>query len=86
MLFLQCGYEDGTDRLHLRLPMLLTHVIDADSPLVAWLQPGGLEQDLQSEIVVVVSFFSQEVTDIFAKYCVCSGNIRQLDVCRLMPI
>jgi hypothetical protein len=51
---LECGYETGVDRLHLRLPTLLTHVIDADSPLAAWREPGGVELDNMSEIVVVV--------------------------------
>lgn len=53
---LECGYERGEDRLHLRLPSLLTHTIDADSPLAAWREPGGVELDNMSEIVVVVSF------------------------------
>jgi len=51
---LECGYESGFDRLHLRLPTLLSHVIDADSPLAAWREPGGVEIDNMSEIVVVV--------------------------------
>jgi hypothetical protein len=52
---LQCGYEDGTDRLHLRLPVEVTHVIDDDSPLANWLEADGMARDADSEIVVVVS-------------------------------
>ncbi|KAL4517172.1 hypothetical protein Ndes2437B_g06780 [Nannochloris sp. 'desiccata'] len=55
--YLECGYETGTDRLHLRLPTLLTHVIDADSPLAAWREPGGVELDTMSEIVVVINAY-----------------------------
>lgn len=51
----QIGYEDGTDRVYLRLPTLLTHVINADSPLASWREAGGLAADGRSEIVVVVS-------------------------------
>jgi hypothetical protein len=52
---MQCGYEDGSDRLYLRLPTLLRHVIDSDSPLAAWLEPGGMDADIRSEICVVVN-------------------------------
>jgi hypothetical protein len=52
---LQCGYENGSDRLHLRVPVEVTHIITSDSPLATWLSPGGMLADLDSEIVVVVS-------------------------------
>jgi Inward rectifier potassium channel C-terminal domain len=62
--YLECGYEQGEDRLHLRLPTLLTHTIDADSPLAAWREPGGVEIDSMSEIVVVVRLFSKRKTGV----------------------
>ena len=52
---MQCGFKTGDDRLYLRLPVEVTHVIDDASPLAAWRQPGGLEADASSEVVVVVS-------------------------------
>ena len=54
---LQCGFKDGSDRLHLRLPEEVAHRIAPASPLASWLQAGGggLSQDADSEIVVVVS-------------------------------
>lgn len=52
---LQCGFRAGTDKLYLRLPHELTHAIDAASPLAAWREQGGLSEDADSEIVVVVS-------------------------------
>jgi hypothetical protein len=33
----------------------VTHIIDDHSPLANWRTPGGMEQDADSEIVVVVS-------------------------------
>ena len=54
---MQCGYKNGSDRLHLRLPYILTHIIDADSPLAPWREPGGLDADRNSEIVVVINAY-----------------------------
>lgn len=34
--------------------MDVRHVIDARSPLANWLEPGGVDSDLGSEIVVIV--------------------------------
>ena len=57
MFQLECGYESGSDRLHLRMPTLMAHVIDNDSPLAAWREPGGVSEDMSSEIVVVVRIY-----------------------------
>lgn len=54
---MQCGYKDGSDRIHLRLPILLTHEIDSKSPLRNWLEEGGLDKDANSEIVVVINAY-----------------------------
>ncbi len=48
------GHETGADRLCLRLPALVTHHITPDSALAHWNEPGGILQDADSEIVVVV--------------------------------
>ena len=48
------GHETGADRLCLRLPALVTHRITAESALAHWNEPGGILQDADSEIVVVV--------------------------------
>lgn len=37
-------------------PQEVRHTIDAGSPLASWLEPGGLSEDADSEIVVVVSY------------------------------
>ncbi|KAL6773734.1 IRK1B [Auxenochlorella protothecoides x Auxenochlorella symbiontica] len=53
---LECGYKTGEDRLYLRLPMELTHVIDEASPLAAWLQgEEGRAADADSEVVVMLT-------------------------------
>lgn len=52
---LQCGYHQGTDRLYLRLPVEVCHVIDERSPIASWLRPGGIMEDADSEIVVVIN-------------------------------
>jgi len=57
MFNLECGYETGEDRLFLRLPSEVAHVIDADSPLSDWLQPDGMAVDIRSEIVVVINAY-----------------------------
>ena len=44
----------GADRLCLRLPTVLTHVIDVGSPVAHWADPSGILLDADSEIVVVV--------------------------------
>ncbi|KAL4429159.1 hypothetical protein ABPG77_010138, partial [Micractinium sp. CCAP 211/92] len=51
---LDCGYSTGADRLHLRLPVEVVHTIDSSSPLAGWLEPGGLSEDADSEIVVLL--------------------------------
>ena len=53
---LDLGYQQGNDRLLLRFPLVITHVIDHHSPLRAWQSgPSALAADADSEIVVVVS-------------------------------
>ena len=51
---LEVGYEDGSERLMLWLPMICKHVITEDSPLAAWLKPSGIMADADASIVVVV--------------------------------
>ena len=51
---LEVGYETGTDRLLLWLPMVVTHVIDDDSPLSNWRDPETVLSDSDATIVVVV--------------------------------
>lgn len=45
----------GCERLCLRLPTLVSHVIGVESPLEHWADPSGILLDADSEIVVVVS-------------------------------
>ena len=54
---LSCGYRDGSDRVHLRLPQIVAHVIDEESPLRNWLKEGGLEEDYAAEITVVINAY-----------------------------
>lgn len=54
---MQCGYEDGSDRLYLRLPTLVRHVIDDESPLSPWLDEGGMNKDIRSEICVIINAY-----------------------------
>ena len=56
------GHELGADRLCLRLPALVTHHITADSALAHWNDPGGILQDADSEIVVVVRPIPQDAS------------------------
>ena len=67
---MQCGFKDGSDRLHLRLPEEVTHRIVPASPLASWLQAGGggLSQDADTEIFVVVSTAAPAA----AAGCICS--------------
>ena len=51
---LEVGYETGADRLLLWLPMVITHVIDDDSPLSNWRDPDKVLHDSDATIVVVV--------------------------------
>lgn len=51
---LEVGYETGNDRLLLWLPMIVTHVIDDDSPLSNWRHPEKVLSDSDATIVVVV--------------------------------
>ena len=55
---LDVGHETGADRLCLRLPALVTHHITPDSALAHWNEAGGILQDADSEIVVVVRLCS----------------------------
>ena len=54
---LEVGYEDGSERLLLWLPVICKHVITEDSPLANWLKPSGIMADADASIVVVVSAF-----------------------------
>lgn len=49
---LQCGYENGTDRVILLTPVAVRHKIDRDSPLYDLIPSGILEEQL--EVVVVL--------------------------------
>ena len=57
MIPMQCGYRTGADRIHLRLPTLISHEIDSKSPLRNWLTEGGLARDSNSEILVVINAY-----------------------------
>ncbi|GAB4816589.1 hypothetical protein N2152v2_003635 [Parachlorella kessleri] len=52
---LECGFRSGADRLYLRLPVEVTHVIDESSPLAPWRYEAGLQEDALAEIVVLVT-------------------------------
>ena len=55
---LDLGYSTGRDRLLLRLPVVVRHLVDDDSPLSRWQSgPSGIGEDADSEIIVVVSCF-----------------------------
>lgn len=55
---LDLGYSTGRDRLLLRLPVVVRHLVDDDSPLSRWQSgPSGIGEDADSEIIVVVSRF-----------------------------
>ncbi|KAL4447568.1 hypothetical protein ABPG75_004787 [Micractinium tetrahymenae] len=54
---LECGYRTGEDRLYLRLPVEVSHPITERSPIHRWLKPGGLMEDADSEIVVVINSY-----------------------------
>ncbi|KAK9807434.1 hypothetical protein WJX73_006651 [Symbiochloris irregularis] len=52
---LDVGYEKGRDRLMLRLPVIVRHIIDADSPLASWHNgTSALAADADTEIYVAV--------------------------------
>lgn len=53
---LDLGYSTGRDRLLLRLPVTVRHLVDDESPLAHW-QSGAsrIGEDADSEIIVVVS-------------------------------
>ena len=50
---LNVGYEDGSDRLILRFPQLVTHTITPQSPLAPWANARSLPK-YPAELVVVV--------------------------------
>ena len=52
---LEVGYETGSDRLLLWLPMTVTHVIDENSPLRNWKDPQSILMDQDATIVAIVS-------------------------------
>lgn len=54
---LECGYRSGEDRLYLRLPVEVSHPITEKSPIHQWLKPGGLMEDADSEIVVLINCY-----------------------------
>ena len=57
---LDLGYDKGRDRLMLRLPVVVCHIIDADSPLAPWRAgPAALGADADAEIYVAVSHAGQ---------------------------
>eukprot|EP00891_Asterochloris_glomerata_P004119 jgi/Astpho2/4119/fgenesh1_pg.00063_%23_104_t len=51
---LEVGYEDGSDRLLLWLPMTVTHVINESSPLRNWKDPQSILNDQDATIVAIV--------------------------------
>ena len=52
---LEIGYENGSDRLLLWLPMTVTHVINESSPLRNWKDPQSILMDQDATIVAIVS-------------------------------
>lgn len=50
---LNVGYDNGSDRLIMRYPQLVTHTITQDSPLSPWANTTGMPS-YAAEIVVVV--------------------------------
>lgn len=52
---LDLGYSEGKDRLMLRLPIIIYHTINAESPLAPWRAgPAALGADADAEIYLVV--------------------------------
>jgi len=52
---LDLGYNKGRDRLLLRLPLTVRHLVDAESPISRWQAgPSGIAEDADSEIIVIV--------------------------------
>ena len=52
---LEVGYDNGSDRLLLWLPMTVTHVINESSPLRNWKDPQSILMDQDATIVAIVS-------------------------------
>jgi hypothetical protein len=54
------GYQDGTDRLLLRFPQVVTHTITPKSPLAKWADPRTTAQHAAELVVIVeaVSFYN----------------------------
>jgi Inward rectifier potassium channel C-terminal domain len=54
------GYEQGSDRLVLRFPQLVTHALAPESPLARWAQARGAPSHAAELVVIVegVSFAS----------------------------
>lgn len=50
---LSLGYEDGSDRLIMRFPQLVTHAITDRSPMAPWSKAGSVPK-CPAELVVVV--------------------------------
>jgi Inward rectifier potassium channel C-terminal domain len=70
----------GGDRLCLRLPTLVCHLIDEDSPLEHWAESSGILLDADSEVVVVVScqcvsaLLHRNIAWMRAAYCTQAGG------------
>lgn len=70
---LEVGYETGADRLLLWLPMVVTHVIDDNSPLANWRDPETVLSDSDATIVVVVWPHYTTLPLSPQQLCVCMG-------------
>ena len=79
------GYETGTDRLLLWLPMIVTHVIDDDSPLSNWTDPETVLSDSDATIVVVVRSYSSlslaEEPECISVACLWSTHVPAMSAC-----
>lgn len=56
-------------------PLQVVHLIDADSPLIDWLHPGGMEADRDSEIVVLVRLGLRLRLSSCVRAWACAGGV-----------
>lgn len=55
---LELGFSHkGEDRLLLRLPQIMCHVIDDSSPLASWRNPAGRMADADADLIFLVRAF-----------------------------
>ena len=84
---LDLGYNEGKDRLMLRLPVTVRHIINAQSPLAPWRAgPAALGADADAEIYVAVSPNAALTSRALAQHailccvlCVCECTVGAAD-------